>query len=202
MYIIIHEPLGRTILADHEERYLENFNFESFNVKIEQEEEVDFEVESTDELKIIFGDTVDQLFARFISNKIIIEAAGGMIFNDENKLLMMFRNGQWDMPKGKLDDGESIEDCALREVEEETGLSSLQMKQKLQITYHTYKIGNQQVIKPSHWFLMNFFGNELPTPQTDEGITEIKWIDKSEVSSLLDLMYPSIREMVETHFLV
>jgi 8-oxo-dGTP pyrophosphatase MutT (NUDIX family) len=141
------------------------------------------------------------LFARFISNKIIIEAAGGMIFNEQNKLLMIFRNGQWDMPKGKLDDGESIEECALREVEEETGLSSLQLKQKLQITYHTYKIGNQQVIKPSHWFMMNFFGNELPTPQTEEGITEIKWIDKSEVSSLLDLMYPSIREMVEKHFL-
>lgn len=202
MYIIIHEPLGRTILADHEGSYLEKLNFDSFDVKIEREEDVDFQKESTDELKIIIGDNVDQLFARFISNKIIIEAAGGMIINEQNKLLMIYRNGFWDMPKGKLDDGESIEECAQREVEEETGLSSLQLKQKLQITYHTYKIGNQQVIKPSHWFLMNFFGNEFPIPQTEEGITEIKWIDKSEVSSLLDLMYPSIREMVETHFLV
>jgi 8-oxo-dGTP pyrophosphatase MutT (NUDIX family) len=202
MYIVIHEPFGRTILADKEERYLEKLKFGSIKVEIEQEEEVDFELESGHGVKIIFGETVDQLFARFISNKIIIEAAGGMIFNEENKLLMIFRNGQWDMPKGKLDDGESIEDCALREVEEETGLSSLQMKQKLQITYHTYKIGNQQVIKPSHWFRMNFFGIQSPIPQTDEGITEIKWIDKSEVTSLLDLMYPSIREMVETHFLV
>jgi 8-oxo-dGTP pyrophosphatase MutT (NUDIX family) len=202
MYIVIHEPLGRTILADQEESYLEKLKFGSIKVEIKQEEDVDFELESGYGVRLIFGETVDQLFARFISNKIIIEAAGGMIFNEENKLLMIFRNGQWDMPKGKLDDGESIEDCALREVEEETGLTSLQMKQKLQITYHTYKIGNQQVIKPSHWFLMNFFGNQLPVPQTEEGITEIKWIDKLEVSGLLDLMYPSIREMVETHFLV
>ena len=201
MYIIIHEPKGQTILTDHEETNIEKFKFDSTTDTIENEEDVDFETERAPGLKIIIGKSVDHLFARFIANKIIIEAAGGMIINEYDKLLMIFRRGQWDMPKGKLDDGESIEECALREVEEETGLHSLKLEQKLQITYHTYSIGNQVVIKPSHWYLMHFLGNETPIPQKEEEITEIRWVDKNEASSLLNLMFPSIREMVEKHFL-
>jgi 8-oxo-dGTP pyrophosphatase MutT (NUDIX family) len=150
---------------------------------------------------IITGNSVDQLFAKYISNKIIIEAAGGMVINGKDQLLLMLRRGQWDMPKGKLDDGESIEQCALREVEEETGLATLLLEQKLQITYHTYKIGSQEVIKPSHWYLMKFTGTENPVPQTEEDITEIRWVNKEEATDLLALMFPSIREMVEKFYL-
>lgn len=202
MYIIIHEPLGQTILSDQEETNLEKFDSHNFSHSIEKEEDINFEIEGNVGKRIIIGKSVDQLFANFISNKIIIEAAGGMVINDEEKLLMIFRRGQWDMPKGKLDDGESIEECALREVEEETGLHSLRLGKKLQITYHTYAIGSQMVIKPSHWYLMNFIGEEAPIPQTEEDITEIRWVNKAEASSLVELMFPSIREMVEKHFLV
>ena len=201
MYIIIHEPLGQTILADQEESDLEKFKSTNYATSIEKEEDADFEVERSIGLRIITGKSVDHLFANFISSKIIIEAAGGMVINDQEKLLMIFRRGQWDMPKGKLDDGESIEECALREVEEETGLHSLRLGKKLQITYHTYSIGSQMVIKPSHWYLMNFIGEEAPIPQTEEDISEIRWVDKTEAATLLELMFPSIREMVEKHFL-
>jgi 8-oxo-dGTP pyrophosphatase MutT (NUDIX family) len=201
MYIIIHEPLGQTILADQEVINLEKFESNKFTTNVVKEQDIDFEMDEHNGFRIIIGKSVDQLFANFISNKIIIEAAGGMVINEDEKLLMIFRRGQWDMPKGKLDDGESIEECALREVEEETGLHSLHLGHKLQITYHTYSIGSQVVIKPSHWYLMNFIGEEAPIPQTEEDITEIRWVDKKEAAMLLELMFPSIKEMVEKHFL-
>ena len=85
MYIIIHEPQGQTILADQGETNLQKFKFNNITPSIQKEEEVDFEMDGPDGLRIIIGKSVDQLFANFISKKIIIEAAGGMVINDEKK---------------------------------------------------------------------------------------------------------------------
>ncbi|MFN6373932.1 MAG: NUDIX hydrolase [Chitinophagia bacterium] len=140
-------------------------------------------------------------FAAYNSNKIIIEAAGGMVFNSKRELLMMKRKGKWDMPKGKLDDGETMEDCAIREVIEETGLSPLQLIKKLQTTYHTYPYQGKTALKPSHWYLMEYAGIQNPIPQTEEDITEICWADKELAKKLINNAYPSIREMVQKYFL-
>lgn len=138
----------------------------------------------------------------FSKGKLIIEAAGGMVYNKMGELLMMFRRGQWDMPKGKLDDGETIEHCALREVEEETGLSTLKLTAALQTTYHTYAYQGNTVLKPSHWFRMEYTGNETLAPQLEEDITELRWVNKLEATELIKNAYPSIREMIEKYFLV
>ncbi len=140
-------------------------------------------------------------FEEYKKDKMLIEAAGGLILNKQNELLMIFRRGFWDMPKGKLDVGESLDECAVREVMEETGLTHIVLKQKLQTTYHTYPFQNKIVLKPSHWYLMKFEGSENPIPQTEEDITEIKWVNKSEAIQLLPLMYASIREMVVKYYL-
>ena len=137
----------------------------------------------------------------YASNKIVIEAGGGMVFNRNGELLLMFRRGQWDMPKGKIDQGETIEECALREVTEETGLKDLRIIKKLQTTYHTYFYKGIPALKPSHWFLMEYPGNDDPIPQTEEDITEIKWVDKKTANLLMNNAYPSIKEMVEKYFL-
>lgn len=105
------------------------------------------------------------------------------------------------MPKGKLDKGETIEQCALREVEEETGLSHLQLIKKLQVTYHTYHYKGKYTLKPSHWYLMRFHGVGKLIPQTEEDITAIKWVDKEEASVLIRNAYPSIKEMIEKYYL-
>lgn len=199
MYIIIHEPQGKTIFTDVPAYEGEQVGY---SIDTPPYSPIDQSIPySSDNLKVIHGENVEQLFKKYIADKIIIEAAGGMIFNDENKLLLIFRKGMWDMPKGKLDEGESIEECALREVTEETGLFSLTIDHKLQITYHTYFIGSQLILKPSHWFKMQFNGLEKLIPQSEEDITEIRWVTEEEVVHLLPNMYASVEEMIKSYFL-
>lgn len=148
---------------------------------------------------LIFTDP--SLWIEFSNEKKIIAAAGGMVYNEKNELLMMFRRGQWDMPKGKIDDGETFDACALREVEEETGLSGIKLFEALQITYHTYEYKGNTVLKPSHWFKMTCSGEQTLVPQVEEDITELRWVDKLEAEKLIKNAYPSIREMVQKYFL-
>lgn len=144
--------------------------------------------------------TEENAWQTFLAENLIIEAAGGMAFNPQGELLMMLRRGQWDMPKGKLDEGETIEACALREVEEETGISKLRLCEKLQTTYHTYIFQGKMVLKPSHWYKMEYSGNEELVPQTEEEITELRWVDKIEAAELAQKAFPSIREMIEKYY--
>lgn len=138
----------------------------------------------------------------YASDKLLIEAAGGMVLNPKGELLMIFRRGQWDMPKGKLDDGESIEHCALREVSEETGLTKLKLIRELKTTYHTYTYKGKIALKPSHWYLMHYHGNEKFVPQLEEDITEIKWVNKKEAKLLIGNAYASIKEMIKKYYLI
>ncbi|MBV9986191.1 MAG: NUDIX domain-containing protein, partial [Chitinophagaceae bacterium] len=102
-----------------------------------------------------------------------IVAAGGLVQNENGELLMIYRRGKWDLPKGKLDKGESIEACALREVTEETGVRNLQLGALIDIGYHEYfdKYLQQEVIKETHWFRMSATGTQHLVPQTEEDIT-------------------------------
>lgn len=126
-----------------------------------------------------------------------IDAAGGLISDASSRYLMIFRRGHWDLPKGKLDDGESLEECALREVREETGLSSIRSEGALLTTYHLYRQDGVECLKCSHWFRMRFFGTESAVPQTEEDIERIEWLTRREVMEKLPLAYPSIREVME-----
>ena len=131
----------------------------------------------------------------FCANYVLIEAAGGLVHNDANQLLMIFRNGKWDLPKGKLEVGENIEQCAIREVEEECGISGLTITQQLQETYHAYEINGQKILKCTCWFEMksSFKGNL--TPQTKEGITAVVWTDKEDIAEKLENSYGNIKEL-------
>jgi len=199
MYIIIHEPLGKTILTDLPPQQADELYHSTYTLSLSPIGQS--MTDASDKLNIIHGENMEQLFKKYIADKIIIEAAGGMIFNDENKLLLIFRKGMWDMPKGKLDEGESIEECALREVTEETGLFTLTIEHKLQITYHTYFIGKHLILKPSHWFKMRFTGDEKLTPQSEEDITEIRWVTEEEAMQLIPIMYATVEEMIKSYFL-
>lgn len=128
-----------------------------------------------------------------------IVAAGGLVFNEKKQLLMIFRREKWDLPKGKLDKGEKIEDCALREVEEETGLKKLVLKNFAGLTYHEYfdKYSNKNVTKETHWYEMFAPGDQPLTPQTEEDIQEIEWVDEKHIREKLNNTYPNIIEIVE-----
>lgn len=131
-----------------------------------------------------------------------IIAAGGLVLNESSELLMIFRRGFWDLPKGKLDDGETIEHCAIREVQEETGLKNIHINKFISITYHQYfdKYFQQEVNKETHWFLMNASSNEKLIPQTEEDIEAIKWVAKKDVAAYMQKSYKNIAEIVEKFY--
>jgi len=133
----------------------------------------------------------------------IIQAGGGLVLNEHNELLLIFRRGSWDLPKGKLDPGESIEACALREVEEETGVGNLTLIDFLGITQHQYfdPYLKEEVIKESHWYTMSVKGVPALIPQTEEDITDIKWVPLSAVNALIADSFASIKEIIGLFFL-
>ena len=133
--------------------------------------------------------------------KQIIVAGGGLVFNERDELLMIFRRGFWDLPKGKLDTGETIKICAVREIQEETGLQQVQLHELIGITEHLYfdKYLSKNVIKQSHWYLMTTNSNQVLTPQTEEDITDIKWVAKADLSNYIAKSYPSIVEIINKH---
>ena len=127
-----------------------------------------------------------------------IFAAGGLVTNEKKELLMIFRRGKWDLPKGKLDEGESLETCAIREVREETGINDLELKNLIGLTHHEYfdKYSNTDVIKETYWFAMHTNGNSKLVPQTEEDIENIIWADENELRECLKNTYSNIKEII------
>jgi 8-oxo-dGTP pyrophosphatase MutT (NUDIX family) len=140
---------------------------------------------------------LEELKKAFFKKFTIIIAAGGMVMNEKQEILMIFRKGKWDLPKGKLDKGESIETCALREVKEETGLSHVEPGPALITTYHTYHEGTRFILKESHWFNMTATSDQPLIPQTEEDITEIKWVSREHIPEYLPLSFPSVKDVLK-----
>jgi 8-oxo-dGTP pyrophosphatase MutT (NUDIX family) len=127
----------------------------------------------------------------------IIKAGGGLVLNEKNQILFIFRKGHWDLPKGKLDKGETIEECAVREVKEETGLNRIILGKALTTTFHTYDEFGKHILKESYWYFMKGDSEEELVPQTEESITAIGWKNQDELSSILPGAYPSIRQVIK-----
>lgn len=125
----------------------------------------------------------------------LIEAAGGIIKNSTNQLLFIFRNGVWDLPKGKREAGESVLETALREVKEETGLMSVISGDLIGNTYHTYFVGEKRILKKTYWFSMYCNQNHL-RPQSEEGISEARWIDADNLKMVYENTYGSIKDIL------
>jgi 8-oxo-dGTP pyrophosphatase MutT (NUDIX family) len=139
---------------------------------------------------------LDELKKAFFKKFMLVPAAGGLVINEKGKWLFIFRRNKWDLPKGKIDGKESPEKAALREVEEETGLRNVQLKQKLTDTYHTYDESGHHILKQTHWFLMHVSGEQQLTPQYEEQITNIEWADPSDLKKYLDNTFYAIRDVV------
>jgi 8-oxo-dGTP pyrophosphatase MutT (NUDIX family) len=130
-------------------------------------------------------------------NRILIKAGGGLVENEKGEILFMFRKGKWDLPKGKLDPDESLAECALREVAEETGVSQLEIKKFLVVTEHEYEEMGKPILKETHWYLMKANGNQPLIPQTEEEITELKWLGPSGFKIVLENTYPGIIDVLK-----
>jgi 8-oxo-dGTP pyrophosphatase MutT (NUDIX family) len=110
---------------------------------------------------------------------------------------MIRRNGVWDLPKGKVDPGEQPEQTAIREVEEECGIASLQLGGLVAITYHTYEMKGKAILKRTYWYEMRYGANGEATPQLEEGITEVEWVSPSLIEKYLQNTYGSIKEVLD-----
>ncbi|MEO9481831.1 MAG: NUDIX hydrolase [Ekhidna sp.] len=127
----------------------------------------------------------------------VVEAAGGVV-EKKGKLLMIYRRKVWDIPKGKLDKGETIEECAVREVEEETGVK-VQIDWKVDAVWHTYTNKKKYILKKTHWYAMRCVDDRKMSPQKEEGIKKVEWMGLEEVRKALHDSYRSIRYVMQEY---
>lgn len=179
------------------------------------------EVEKETDFKLFLLESVDieQLIIKMFNNKInkaylyhpdekeilnkvkekipVKKAGGGLVYNKKGEVLFIFRNGKWDLPKGGCDKEEEIEDCSIREVEEETGVTNLKISKKLQKTYHVFKRNGVYRLKVTHWFEMTTTFEGTPIPQENEGIEKVAWLNKAQIKEALKNSYENIKLLFE-----
>jgi len=141
---------------------------------------------------------LEKLFNDFKTNFKIIEAAGGIVRNNNNDLLVIHRFGKIDLPKGKMETDESFEKAALREVSEECGIKNMRILNAEKPTYHMYILNGKKCLKVTHWFNMNYSGNEELVPQKEEGILDVRWVNENEIDSLQNSTYASLKHFFKT----
>lgn len=149
---------------------------------------------------VIWNGDIDKLKETFFKNFKVIEAAGGIVQNDKKEILFIHRLGKWDLPKGKIEKGEKEEECAIREVTEETGVTGLRLKKKIGETYHVYDEFGKHFLKISHWYHMTCSSKQKLLPQTEEHITEIKWVKTLNIKEPVKNTYPSIKDILAFFF--
>ena len=130
---------------------------------------------------ILFHEDLDKLKKAFFKKFTLTRAAGGLVVNQRGEILLIHRRAKWDLPKGKIDPGESPEVCAVREVQEETGLLKASIEKHLLTTYHTYDESGKHILKPTEWYLMRSPNQDQLQPQTGEQITEVVWASPKSI---------------------
>ncbi|WHF51741.1 NUDIX domain-containing protein [Chryseobacterium gotjawalense] len=130
----------------------------------------------------IYGDDLEDIWEDFTKIFKVIEAAGGVVSNQKEEILFIRRLGKWDLAKGKIEKGESLEQAALREIEEETGLKELILEDYLNTTFHIYTERNgKKILKTTYWFSVSYLGTSDPVPQIEEGISEVSWKNEKQI---------------------
>ncbi|WP_394975597.1 NUDIX hydrolase [uncultured Croceitalea sp.] len=166
------------------------------NVFLMEDDDINYAITALSKkiLKVAYiYDSSEEILEKFSMKIPIVVAAGGMVRNKKGKVLFIYRNDKWDLPKGKLDKGESIEKAAIREVEEETGVQDLVIKNYLKTTYHIFKRNGEYRLKKVVWFDMTTsFSGEL-IPQKEEGITKVKWKGSKKIEKALKNSYLNIK---------
>ena len=137
-----------------------------------------------------------KILKKFLKKLPNVVAGGGKVYNDNGDILFIYRNDKWDLPKGKVDGKETIEETALREVEEETHVRDLKIVKPLETTYHIFKRNGRHRIKITYWFEMTTSYSGKLEPQEDEGITEVAWLNPEQTQKALENSYANIRVLL------
>lgn len=144
----------------------------------------------------LIGKNEKKLLKKFLKLLPNIVAGGGKVINDKGDILFIYRNDKWDLPKGKVEGKESIEETSLREVEEETNVKGLKIVKPLETTYHIFKRNGRHKIKITYWFEMTSNYQGKLEPQEDEGITEVKWLNSKQAIEAMNNSYANIRGLI------
>ena len=129
----------------------------------------------------------------------VIKAAGGIVQNNENKILFIYRLGKWDLPKGKKDKGEKIKDCAVREVEEETNTKVKIIKRNC-TTWHTYTRYKKFILKKTVWYKMKCIDDSKMKGQKKEKIEKVRWMENKIINEILINSFKSLSYVVKKYF--
>jgi 8-oxo-dGTP pyrophosphatase MutT (NUDIX family) len=148
---------------------------------------------------IITCDNCEDAINSFFSDYDFVEAAGGIV-KRKDKYLFIKRNGFWDIPKGKIDLGESPEIAAVREIDEECGVKCDKVEDLICITYHTYQYKGRDTLKKTYWYSLNYEGKKNVKAQKEEGITKVKWFKTNKLLKVLSNTFPSIEDVLEIYF--
>lgn len=146
----------------------------------------------------LYSTDLEKDWQLFLSKTTVIPAAGGLVLNQKEEVLFIFRNGVWDLPKGKIERGETIKTAAIREVEEECGIFNLKLIKPLLTTYHIY-FDNGNKLKETYWFLMTSDYQKELIPQIEEGITEVAFKNETEIKEVLKNTYTNIKLVYDTY---
>ncbi len=149
-----------------------------------------------EELHLI-GESSEHVFRDFVKSFQYIEAAGGLVNNNKQQFLFIYRLGKWDLPKGKVEKGETNKIAAIREVEEECGIGQLEITKELASTYHIYTQKDTLFLKRTYWFKMHCNDTDKLTPQQEEGITDVKWMRSTDLQTIYDNTYASIKDVLQ-----
>lgn len=144
----------------------------------------------------LIGKHSDKLLPSFLKKLPVVEAGGGKVYNEKGEVLFIYRNDKWDLPKGKIEGNESIEQTALREVEEETQVKGLSIVKPIETTYHIFKRNGRQQLKVTYWFEMISTYNGILEPQEEEGITKVEWLNPDRIKEAMENSYANIKILV------
>lgn len=147
---------------------------------------------------VFYHPDLDTMWKEFKAEFKVIRAAGGIVRNELKQLLFIYRFDKWDLPKGKIEKGESVQNAAIREVKEECGFRKLDLKKQVSTTYHMYEEKGSQVLKISYWFEMFSEDKDLQ-PQLEEGITAVEWVSKAKIEKILRNTYPNIELLLNEY---
>ncbi len=142
----------------------------------------------------------ERVLRAFAAQFSYVVAAGGVVEREDGRILMIFRNGRWDLPKGHWEEGESIEECAVREVEEESGVGGITLGKEVARTLHAYYLHGRWELKRTHWYAMSSSHSSPLYPQTEEGIERAEWLSREEVAKSLTGSFPTIVDVMRNFY--
>lgn len=145
-----------------------------------------------------FHHDIDELIEKFKNSFKVIEAGGGVVFNEKDEMLWIYRNNIWDLPKGKIDEGETKEVAAIREVKEECGIKNVILNEYIKTTYHIYQHKESVILKVTYWYEMVSNSKEELIPQLEEGITKIEWKSMKESDLVVRNSFDNIKSLIKT----